>query len=116
MCKLGAGGKDYRARGKIGLILPLLFLLGINNILGFKYPSPPPPQWLGVRIGSLLEGTISLIFALVIAFAYAWLTTFVILVFLPVQIIGGVLFFVASSGGQSKSHREVSSSTEVKNL
>lgn len=55
-------------------------------------------QATGSRLGALIEAFIGLLLALVIAFAYSWLLTLVILGTLPVILVAGALQVRALTG------------------
>ncbi len=74
---------------------------------------PPTPQMVGIRIGSALESILALLFSLAIAFGYSWLTTVVVLAFLPVMVLAGLLNFSVTTGSANQSQKALRASTEV---
>ncbi|KAK2189433.1 hypothetical protein NP493_106g00021 [Ridgeia piscesae] len=57
----------------------------------------------GVKLGSTLQGGVSILAGLVIGFVYSWQLTLVILAFAPFLVIGGTLQFKMMSGGTGTS-------------
>lgn len=55
-----------------------------------------------------------LIAALIVAFAYSWITAFVILAFLPVLALGSALHFSTVSGQTKSSNKGLKEASEVR--
>ena len=69
---------------------------------------------VGYQIGTLLEATVALLFGLGIAFGYSWLTSLVILAFLPVMVVANALGIPLEAGSSGTSKKALRASTEVK--
>ena len=65
-----------------------------------------------MRLGTLVEMMVIFVFSLAVAFAYSWITTFVVVGFMPI-LIGANIFYFSLVTGQSKSSKGLDKAYEV---
>ena len=90
----------------------------IFNLSAYYTILTPPPQYshtqaAGIRVGTLLEMGTGLLAAVVVAFAYSWITAFVILAFLPVLALASTLHFSLVTGQTKSSNKGLKEASEV---
>ena len=70
----------------------------------------------GSRLGTLIETMLTLVFAIIVAFAKQWVLTFLILAVVPVMFISGGLEVKALSGHAAANKKALEASGKVGNL
>ena len=71
------------------------------------------PQATGTRLGTVIETMIGMIFAIVIAFAYTWLLSLVILGMVPIVLIAGALEVKALTGHTTRNKKALETAGKV---
>ena len=71
------------------------------------------PQATGTRLGTVIETLIGMMFAIVIAFAYTWLLSLVILSMVPIVLIAGALEVKALTGHTTRNKKALETAGKV---
>ena len=71
------------------------------------------PQATGTRLGTVIETMIGMLFAIVIAFAYTWVLSLVILGMVPIVLVAGALEVKALSGHTLRNKKALETAGKV---
>lgn len=70
-------------------------------------------QAAGVRLGTVIEMSVTLLASMAVAFGYSWITAFVVVGLIPILAVGSVLYFSLAAGRKKSSNKGLKEASEV---